>query len=160
MFETWERSITNVNPVGEYGNVDGIVKELDFLIGVAGKERDVEFGGDPSGGEVELGQLKGGDAEAGAVGTVENPEDGAGYGDEDEDEDDEEGGPEAAGTAAAAAVAALAECLGAVDGARGVIELGFGGWKRWVCGCSSGSGAVGSGLGSGVDSVCHRFGSV
>lgn len=108
MFETWEGSITNVNPVGEYGNIDGIVKELDFLIGVAGNEREVEFGVDPRGGEVEVGQLKGGDAEVGAVGTVDNPEDGPGYGDEDKDEDDEEGCPEAAGTAAAAAVATLA----------------------------------------------------
>ena len=86
MVKTWERSIINVNPVGEYENIDGIVKELDFLIGVAGNEREVEFGVDPSKGEVEVGQLKRGDAEVGPMRMVDNLENGPGYGYEDKDE--------------------------------------------------------------------------
>ena len=98
-----------------------------------------------------MGDLKGGDGEVGAVGAVEDPNDCAGDGCEEDEEEDGKGYPEAEGTAAAAAAAGAG--LGAVGGTCGVVELGFVGREGWVA-CGSG-GAVDGGLGGWIDSVGH-----
>lgn len=107
------------------------------------------------GGEVELVDFEGGDGECGAAGVVEDVDNAAGDGGEEEEAGEDEDGPEAAEAEAAAAAAAAAAAgggLGAVGEAVGVVEVGFG-W--WVGGAGGGAVGGGGGLGGGVDSVCH-----
>lgn len=90
------------------------------------------------------------------MGAVEDVEDGSYDGDDEDEKDEEEGEPEAAGAAAASAVAAAVVGLRAVGRACGAVELGLGSREGAVVGAGTG-GAVGVGLSSGIDPVCHGF---
>lgn len=84
--------------------------------------------------------------------TVQDVDDGASDGYEKDEQEEEKGEPDAEGAAAASALAATWVGLGAVGGACGSVELRLSGRESSVGG---GGGAVGSGLGRGIDPVCH-----
>jgi len=131
------------------GDGSGVVGEEDLVVGVGSRESEVELGVEGGGrGEVEGGEFEGGDGEGGALGVVEEVEDGSGAGNEEEEEqeDQEEVAAEGGGAAAAAAAAGR---LGAVGGATGARKLGFCGRECWLWA------AVGGGFGRRMNPISH-----
>lgn len=70
MGETGKGSVADVDIAGDYPDRDLVVEEGDFAVTVTRDESDVEGGGHGGVGEVEFGELEGGDGEGRAVRAV------------------------------------------------------------------------------------------
>lgn len=141
--------------VGGEGYSDGVVKVEQLLVWVCSGDVKVDGGGKVGGGgcEFERRDFEGGDGEGGTVRTVEEINDGAGNGEEEDKKEDKEGEPEAAGAATASGVRTTAMVgLRTVGRACGAVKLSLCSWERrvWVGG---GGGGGGGGVGGGAIGV-------